>query len=158
MSRKIVGRFPTIPEYYTLMINSSVDLIEEPKQCCPFHHEDTPSFSYSVSKNVWRCFGGCHTGGDVIELHRMNYHLRSREEAKQSLQRIFEVTESVSLKDDLTERVVDENRINENSVYLQALRLSGDNPDRWLELDYVMSKYPVEASHLTELIDNWLNA
>ena len=90
MSRKIVGRFPTIPEYYTLMINSSVDLIEEPKQCCPFHHEDTPSFSYSVSKNVWRCFGGCHTGGDVIELHRMNYHIRSREEAKQSLQRIFE--------------------------------------------------------------------
>ena len=32
---------------------------------CPFHSEDTPSFSISTSKQIYYCFG-CHKGGNVI--------------------------------------------------------------------------------------------
>ena len=34
--------------------------------CCPFHHEDTPSFAVDTAKNLWYCYGSCHEGGNVI--------------------------------------------------------------------------------------------
>ncbi|WP_114910401.1 DNA primase [Cardinium endosymbiont of Sogatella furcifera] len=33
--------------------------------CCPFHHEQTPSFSVSATKGFYKCFG-CDAAGDVI--------------------------------------------------------------------------------------------
>ena len=54
---KIVGRRPTVPEYYQEHVNSSVNLIDSPKQCCPFHQENTPSFSFNVETGRWSCFG-----------------------------------------------------------------------------------------------------
>lgn len=33
--------------------------------CCPFHNEDTPSFSVSGSKQMYYCFG-CHASGNVV--------------------------------------------------------------------------------------------
>ncbi|MEF2228865.1 MAG: DNA primase [Candidatus Cardinium sp.] len=33
--------------------------------CCPFHHEQTPSFSVSPTKGFYKCFG-CDAAGDVI--------------------------------------------------------------------------------------------
>ncbi|MFC4873580.1 DNA primase [Negadavirga shengliensis] len=34
--------------------------------CCPFHHEKTPSFSVSPSKQLYKCFG-CGKAGDAIQ-------------------------------------------------------------------------------------------
>ena len=43
---------------------------------CPFHSEDTPSFSVAPAKQIFYCFG-CHKGGDVIrfimEIEKCSY-------------------------------------------------------------------------------------
>lgn len=71
----------TIPEYFKKYIDSKVDLDLDPKCCCPFHEEKTPSFSYSAERNHWQCFGACNTGGDVFALHMKNKKLRSYNDA-----------------------------------------------------------------------------
>lgn len=41
---------------------------------CPFHHEDTPSFSVSPEKQIFYCFG-CHKGGNAIRFIQDIEHL-----------------------------------------------------------------------------------
>lgn len=53
-----------------LVESSGVKLVRKGKDelagCCPFHDDDTPSLSVSVSKNLFRCFG-CEAGGGPID-------------------------------------------------------------------------------------------
>ena len=50
------------------LIGRSIKVIKagrEHKACCPFHHEDTPSFTINDAKSFWHCFG-CGRHGDAI--------------------------------------------------------------------------------------------
>jgi len=40
---------------------------------CPFHHEKTPSFNVSPSKNIFKCFG-CGKGGNVVQFLMEHEH------------------------------------------------------------------------------------
>ena len=50
---------------------------------CPFHNEKTPSFTVSIEKQIYYCFG-CHEGGNVINF-LMKYENMSFQEALESL-------------------------------------------------------------------------
>ena len=40
--------------------------------CCPIHQGTNPrQFSVCLSKNIWRCFGSCDTGGNVLDFVSM---------------------------------------------------------------------------------------
>lgn len=146
----------TIPEYFARFINPAVDLDLNPKQCCPFHKEDTPSFSYSPEKGVWRCFGACKFGGDVIALHQKNFKLRNREEAEKSLRRLLgEAPEQTfTIHDDPKP---DERKAAYNAAYAKAILVAKTIKD-WEELDYLMGQYPPSTDKLSAYYNARRNA
>ena len=59
-----------VEQYVTLDRKSSSNYFG----LCPFHREDTPSFSVSPSKQIFYCFG-CHKGGNVINFIKEIEHV-----------------------------------------------------------------------------------
>ena len=136
----------SIPEYFTRFIDKRVDLNRTQKICCPFHEEDTPSFSYSPEKGLWRCFGACKVGGDVIALHQKNYRLHSRREAEDSLYKLLGLS-VVGTQRRIEKGVADERAVAFKAAYAKAAIVARTVED-WDELDYIMSQYPPETNKL----------
>jgi DNA primase len=156
MALDIVGRYPTVPEYYQEFIDKSVDLTTHPKQCCPFHKEDTPSFSYDFRTGRWSCFGACHTHGDVIDMHQRVFKMQSREKAEEDLARRCRV-DRTKLKVETKETIyVNKQRVDLKTAYMKASLLA-NCPERWDRLDEVMTKYPVPEDELYNLAVEWTN-
>lgn len=140
----------TIPEYFSRFIDPSVDLEKTPKICCPFHDEDTPSFSYSSEKGVWRCFGACKFGGDVIAMHQKHFKLRNREEATKSLYKLLGFKDkALDPATRLVVPTVNEREALFKTAYAKAV-LVAITPDDWDALDYIMSQYPPDVRVLEQ--------
>lgn len=140
----------TIPEYFSRFIDPSVDLEKTPKICCPFHDEDTPSFSYSSEKGVWRCFGACKFGGDVIAMHQKHFKLRNREEATKSLYKLLGFKDkALDPATRLVVPTVNEREALFKAAYAKAV-LVATTPDDWDALDYIMSQYPPDVRVLEQ--------
>lgn len=153
MALEVIGRLPTVPEYYKAYIDGKVDLTEEPKQCCPFHHENTPSFSYDGRTGRWSCFGSCHTHGDVIDMHRRWFRMASRDEAERDLNRICRIPANVTVgKKEVT--LINQQQLETKVAYVKA-NVMANCVERWIELDEVMSKYPPSEDELYELTLKW---
>jgi hypothetical protein len=144
----------SIPEYFKAYINKDINLLQTPKICCPFHEETLPSFSYSIEKDVWRCFGACKIGGDVVVLHQANYKLKNRVEAKKSLYRLLGIEdESTIILQTPIVPVIPESVLEKNVAYASALRAAA-TVDDWLALDYIMSQSPVNVSLLEMFVNS----
>lgn len=139
---------PSIPKYYRDHVDPQVDLSVTPSIPCIFHNETHGrSFSYKAGSEIWRCFGACHCGGDVIDLHRHHYKLRSREEATKSLYRLYGLHyDPVRLS---MPKAAEPDRTDayRRRVYEAALRLAV-TPDDWIQLDYIVSKVPYSVTEL----------
>ena len=152
---RAINRLPTVPEYYQDFINPNVDLTEHPKQCCPLHEENTPSFSYDLKTGKCSCFGRCHAYGmDVIELHRRRMHYKDQHEARINLCKLYniDVSEIYNMFD--TPDPIDEYKVELKTLMYKA-NLMAKTVDRQLELDYVMSISPIETDRIQNLLNKW---
>jgi hypothetical protein len=139
----------TIPEYYRRFVDSNADLRETPKLKCPFHKEENgQSFSYSAGRELWRCFGACKSGGDVIDLHKLNFHLPTRREAEQSLRSLLGLRAVPKSPLGFPKPAVNAERVSELSGYGRAVK-AAKTPSDWAELDLIMSAYPPDSAAIS---------
>lgn len=145
---KLEDKLPSIPQYFKTYVDPKVDLDTTPSIPCPFHAEQNgKSFSYSRQLGVWRCWGACHAGGNVIDLHKLNYKIKSRAEAQKSLCQLLGIRQEVEFNIDKEPIEVDEKYVYRQRVYSMACSLAKD-PESWLELDYIVSKVPFDVREL----------
>jgi DNA primase len=81
---------------------------------CPFHNEDTPSFSVDPEKNLYYCFG-CQNGGDVFKFVQ-------EIEGVGFLESVRVLADRYSIP--LPEEEVDQEAANERESILHALRFA----------------------------------
>ncbi len=71
-SRDFINLVRESLDIVTIIRNEGIDLPEKRhfysidlRTLCPFHEEETPSFSVVIDKQFWHCFG-CGRGGDCF--------------------------------------------------------------------------------------------
>lgn len=144
------NRLPTIPEYFKKYVNANIDLDIDNAIPCPFHHEEHgKSFTWSPTKKVFRCWGACHTGGDVINLHKLNYRFKTREEAKKSLYEMYQISDTPTF----VRKEVEANptEVRNRVAYANAISMA-KTIDDYIELDYIMSMSPVDTARLETFV------
>lgn len=148
------NQLPTIPEYYMRFLGKE-DLNVVKSVCCPFHNEQTPSFVYNAERGTCRCYGKCGTGGDVVKLHQMNKRFTTYEEALEDLCFIYGVQYKVNLQREMNKTGTIETENNEKGRLISKLNVRANTVDRYLQLDYVVSKYPINLDELKDLMEEW---
>lgn len=145
---QISDRYPTVPQYFKQYVDNKVDLDVTPSIPCPFHHEvNGKSFTYSKQLGVWRCWGACHCGGNVVDLHKLNYKIKSKAEAEESLCRLLGIKKELTFTTEKEAVEIDEKDIYRRRVYNAACACA-TNPESWIELDYIVSKVPFDIREL----------
>lgn len=150
-----LSKMISIPDYWHDYVNPNVDLRANPKQPCPFHHEEHgQSLSFKEGENYFSCFGACHViAGNVVQMHMLNYKIRDFDKAEQSLARLYNIKlEAEELKFEKPETHVNEQDVRFRVAYAQACKLA-KTPDDWIELDYLMSQYPPDVNKLQMFIN-----
>ena len=148
MSKVDLSKLPSIPQYFKQYVDPHIDLDTTPHIPCPFHNEVSgKSFSYSKDLGIWKCFGACHAGGSIIELHQHNMKMHSKEEALKSLCNLYGVPMETLPTFELPTFEVDMKDVYRRRAYSLACKLA-KNPDDWVELDYILSKYPYDVHEL----------
>lgn len=139
---------PTIQEYFKEHVDSKIDLDKTPSIPCPFHNEKTgKSFSFSKTLGIWRCFGACHCGGDVIELHKLNHKMKSREDAARELHKLYGLPYKTVINFERKQVQVNPTDVHRRYVYAMAVSLA-KTVDDYIELDYILSQVPFDINDL----------
>lgn len=83
----------------------------------------------------------------MIELHKLNYRMKTRDEAKRALYNLYGIPLTVGLKFEKKTVEVNMEEVHSRRVYAAAIKLA-KTPDDYLELDYIMSKVPYDVKEL----------
>lgn len=143
----------TIAQYFNNYVKSKDQLKEDEdsKLCCPWHEEDTPSFTYSAKRQLWRCWGACGCGGNVIAMHKKNYGLATDEEAINSLFELLHIDKTDLTLEKSKPRDYNVSDVEYASAYQKALMVA-KTVDDWLELDYLMSQHKTHKELASDLL------
>lgn len=144
----------SIPDYWRTYVNPNIDLEREPKQPCPFHHEQHgKSLSYSAEKGYFSCFGACHVlGGDVVRMHMLNYKISDYDRAEESLARLYGIKRDKELTFAKPQVRVDTKEVALRVAIARASSIAV-TPEDWCELDMIMSQYPPDIDKIEMFIN-----
>ncbi len=127
---------------------------------CPFHSEKTPSFSVSLEKQLFYCFG-CGEGGNIFSF-LMKYENLSFPEAAETIARQYGIripqsTKRISDRDNLRRKIFELNKY--SSDYYNELLLSSGSGKKFRE--YLKSREipdsVIEIYKLGAAPDGWDN-
>ncbi|MEQ1678620.1 MAG: CHC2 zinc finger domain-containing protein, partial [Chitinophagaceae bacterium] len=115
---------------------------EEAFFLCPFHHEDTASFSINLEKGIFNCFGCGEKGGDIVHFI-MKYKTLG---FVQSLELLSELT-GVALPKDVEE--IDKNELVQRKLIHMRQNFIADP----IQQDYTdVYKFIIDNSSLGEAV------
>ena len=81
--------------------------------------------------------------------------MMTRKQAEDSLCELYKVDKSLIIRDNNSYLdFVNEDRIHSKTLYNLCI-LKANTVERWLQLDYVMSKFPVSDEDLQDLLRTW---